>query len=150
MAADTEIMDEKLNKDTQELVQVFSHNEKARNHVIKSIKFGKAVKATEEKTTKSAPKEVDHSNDPVYCAHCGAYVATQYEIDHAPGAGYFHDPNTGETICYDCAGKMMAAEEAESNSYETGEQDDGSYIDMDGNHWGSYDEYLYSHNQPPI
>ena len=59
---------------------------------------------------------MDHSNDPVYCSLCGAYVATQYEIDHAPGAGYFIDPSTGKIICDKCAEKLIEAEE-EANSY---------------------------------
>ena len=37
MAANTDIMDEKLNKDTEELIQVFSYDDDARNHVINSI-----------------------------------------------------------------------------------------------------------------
>lgn len=90
MAANTDIMEEKLNKETKELVQVFSYDEVARNHIINSIKFGKAIK-NEDKNTTTVTKEVDHSKDPVYCSLCGAYVATQYEIDYAPGAGYFHD-----------------------------------------------------------
>ena len=147
MAANTDIMEEKLNKDTKELVQVFSYNDEARNHVINSIKFGKAIKNEDDNTT-TVTKEVDHSKDPVYCSICGAYVATQYEIDHAPGAGYFHDPNTGKTICDDCAAKLMEADEANYDDYETGEQDDGSYIDADGNYWSSYDEYLYTNNNP--
>ena len=102
----------------------------------------------EDKNTTTVTKEVDHSKDPVYCPLCGAYVATQYEIDHAPGAGYFHDPSTGKTICDDCAAKLMEADEANYDDYETGEQDDGSYIDADGNYWSSYDEYLYTNNNP--
>ena len=142
----SDIMDEKLNKDTKELVQVYSYDDEARNHVIQSIKFGKPVKTEEEKTTETITTEVDHSKDPVYCSLCGAYVATQYEIDHAPGAGYFIDPSTGKIICDDCAGDLMEAEAAAEESYETGEQEDGSYIDADGNYWSSYDEYLYSYN----
>ena len=148
MAANTDIMDEKLNKETKELVQVFSYDDEARNHVMNSIKFGKPIKTIENKTTEIVSKEVDHSQDPVYCSLCGAYVVTQYEIDHAPGAGYFHDPSTGKTICNDCAAKLMEEDEAYNNDYEFGEQDDGSYIDADGNYWGSYDEYLYANNHP--
>ena len=38
MDANTDIMDEKLNKETKELVQVFSYDSEARNHIINSIK----------------------------------------------------------------------------------------------------------------
>ena len=144
MTANSDIMDEKLNKDTQELVQVISYDDEARKHVMNSIKFGKPVK-TDEKTA-VVSKEVDHSKDPVYCSICGAYVATQYEIDHAPGAGYFIDPSTGKTICDNCASKLMEEESAADDNYEFGEQEDGSYIDADGNYWESYDEYLYYYN----
>lgn len=139
-------MDEKLNKKTQELIQVFTKDDEARSHIINSIKFGKPVKTEKEKTTKEVASQVDHSKDPVYCSLCGAYVATQYEIDHAPGAGYFIDPSTGKTICDKCAEKLIEEEQAADDSYETGEQDDGSYIDADGNYWESYDEYLYYYN----
>ena len=137
-------MGEKLNKKTKELVQVYSENENAIHHIIKSIDFGKIVKTEKTETTKTTTSEVDHSKDPVYCSLCGAYVATQYEIDHAPGAGYFIDPSTGKIICDNCASKLIE-EENEAND-EFGEQDDGSYIDADGNHWESYDEYLYFYN----
>ena len=147
--SDTNKMDEKLSKKTKELVQVFSNDDKVRKHIIESIKFGKPIKTAENKTTETAAKQVDHSKDPVYCSLCGAYIATQYEYDHAPGAGYFHDPSTGKPICDNCAGELMEAESAAEDSYETGEQEDGSYIDADGNYWSSYDEYLYNYNQPP-
>ena len=146
MDANTDIMDEKLNKETKELVQVFSYDSEARNHIINSIKFGKAIKTDENKTTETKTPEVDHSKDPVYCAICGAYVATKYEIDHAPGAGYFIDPNTGKIICDNCASKQIEAENENYENYEVGEQADGSYIDFDGNIWESYDEYLYENN----
>lgn len=138
-------MGEKLNKKTKELVQVYSDNENVIHHIIKSIDFGKVAKTEKTESTKTATTEVDHSKDPVYCSLCGAYVATQYEIDHAPGAGYFIDPSTGKTICDNCAAKLIEEEENEANT-EFGEQDDGSYIDADGNHWESYDEYLYFYN----
>lgn len=137
-------MGEKLNKKTKELVQVFSDDENVRYHIIKSIDFGKVAKTEKTESTKTTTTEVDHSKDPVYCSLCGAYVATQYEIDHAPGAGYFIDPSTGKIICDNCASKLIE-EENEAND-EFGEQDDGSYIDADGNHWQSYDEYLYFYN----
>jgi hypothetical protein len=137
-------MGEKLNKKTKELVQVYSDNENVIHHIIKSIDFGKVVKTEKTESTKTTTSEVDHSKDPVYCSLCGAYVATQYEIDHAPGAGYFIDPSTGKTICDNCAAKLMEAEDEKNNDF--GEQDDGSYIDADGNQWQSYDEYLYFYN----
>ena len=143
-SANASNMDEKLNKKTKELVEVFSDDENVRNHIIKSIKFGKPVKTEKSEKTKTVKTEVDHSNDPVYCSLCGAYVATQYEIDHAPGAGYFIDPSTGKTICDNCAAKLI--EEEEKENYEPGEQEDGSYIDSEGNYWQSYDEYLYYYN----
>lgn len=144
--SDTTKMDEKLNKKTKELVQVFSNDDKARKHVMDSIKFGKPLKTEKTEKTKSISTEVDHSKDPVYCSLCGAYVATQYEIDHAPGAGYFIDPSTGKTICDKCAEKLIEEDQAADESYEVGEQEDGSYIDEDGNYWSSYDEYLYYYN----
>lgn len=147
MAANTDIMDEKLNKETKELVQVFSYNEQARNHIIESIKFGKAIKNDEEKTTKTVTQEVDHSKDPVYCSLCGAYVTTQGEIDDPNSGEHFQDPSTGETICYKCAEKLIEEDE-DYGDYEIGEQKDGSYIDPDDKHWNSYDEYLYISNHP--
>ena len=38
----------------------------------------------------------------------------------------------------------MEAEDEKNNDF--GEQEDGSYIDADGNQWQSYDEYLYFYN----
>ena len=142
VAENTDIMDEKLNKNTKELIQVFSQDKDARNHVINSIKFGIPIKTDENKTTELVSTETDHSKDSVYCSICGKYIATQYEYDHDLGVAYFVNPDTGKPVCMNCAAKLME----EDTDYEQGEQDDGSYIDADGNHWSSYDEYLYFYN----
>lgn len=138
----SDIVDEKLNKDTKELVKVSCPDEKVRKHIMKSIEFGDAINEDENKTTETANVEVDHSKDPVYCAICGAYVATQYEIDHAPGAGYFIDPSTGKTICDNCAEKQIEEENAQIEDYGPGLQEDGTYIDADGYCWPSYEDYV--------
>ncbi len=108
MAANTDIMDEKLNNETKELVQVFSYDEEARNHIIESVKFGKAIKNDKEETTEDVTEE--------------AHV----EVENTP-----------------------AEVEDTDNNFKFGEQPDGSYIDpYGGDHWPSYDAYLYTYNNP--
>ena len=97
MDANTD-MDEKLNKETKELIQVFAHDKETRNHIIESIKFGKAMKNDEEEATGEVVEEthVEVEETPVEVEKTN----NNYEIGEQPDGGYV-DPTGNSWPSYD-------------------------------------------------